>query len=277
MKISYHSWKDYKECPKKYFLKNIEKKQPPITPNDYFKLYGKLVEKFFEYFCNLWRFNMPYMPPEEIKFKLNKIYEDLLRVSNVDWSGVGVKETKESLFEQACKDVCAIMDSHNQNYFLNTKAEVTIEVNTKFEADLVGRLDFLHFDAITNNPLIFDGKGTNKVGKNINDDQVLFYALLYNTHFKVIPEYIGFFYYRFNLYVPVDFNEVILNEFRAKLSLDIKQMLADKEFKATPSPKSCKYCDYKTICQECIDDQKTRKRPSKVDLPQSDGLIEIGL
>jgi CRISPR/Cas system-associated exonuclease Cas4 (RecB family) len=277
MRLTYHSWRDYKDCPKKYYLKHVKKQISPVDRNDYFPLYGKLVEKFFQHFSNMWRFTMPYMPPEEIQFKLNKIYEDILKISEIDWNAKFVTENKESLFDKACKDVCAIMDSHNQNYFLNTKAEFTIEVSTKLGVDIVGRLDFIHYDAVSNAPLIFDGKGTNTIGKNVSKEQLFFYALLYLLHFNQIPEYIGFFYYRFNTYVPIDFNLNILNEFRAKLSLDIKQILEDTEFKATPKPKSCKYCDYQTICKDCIDDRNKRKRPIKVDLPDVEGVIEIGI
>jgi len=273
MKLSYHSWRDYKDCPKKYYLKHIKKQESPVERNEFFTLYGKTVEKFFQFFCNNWRFTMPYMPSEEIRFKLNKIYEEIIAVSNIAWDGQYVSETKEGLFEQACKDVCAIMDSPNQNYFLNTKAEFTIEVATQAGVDIIGRMDFIHSDAISKSPLIFDGKGTNKIGKNVSEEQLFFYALLYFFHFKQMPEYIGFFYYRFNTYVPIDFNLDILNKFRAQFSLDIKKLLSDNEFKPTPCPKACKYCDYQTICRDCIEDRLKRKRPSKVEISEDDGVL----
>lgn len=277
MKLSYHAWKDFKDCPKKYYLKYIKKQPTTITRNDAFNLYGKLVEKFFQYFCNIWRFTMPYMPPEEIRFKMAKIYKDLLKVSEVDWSAPFVQETEESLFESACSDVCAIMDSQNQNYFLNSKSEVSIEVATKLGYEITGRLDFIHFDPLSKEPKIFDGKGTTKIGKNIDKNQVIFYALLYFFHYKIVPSELGFFYYRFNTYVPVEINLEILNEFRAQMSLDIKRLVAETDYKATPRPKACKYCDYRNICKECLEDQLSRKKPSKIELPDGEGIIEIGI
>ncbi len=279
MKLNFHTWKDYKDCPKKYYLKCVKRQESPVTKNDFFTLYGKLVEKFFQYFCNNWRFTMPYMPPEEIKFKLNKIYEEILKISDIQWDGKFVNETKESLFEKACNDVCAIMDSHNQNYFLNTKSEVTIEISTKVGVDITGRLDFIHNDAVTQAPMVFDGKGSTKIGKNVDVNQLYFYALLHLLHFKKLPEHLGFFYYRFNTYVPVELNIDIINKFRAQLSLDIKQILEEKEYKATPTPKACKFCDYQSICRECIENRISRQRKTQVDLgfPDADGLIEIGI
>jgi len=277
MKISYHTWVDFKECPKKFYLKHVTKEPSLIPRNDYFTIYGKLVEKFFQYFCNAWRFRMPYMPPEEIRFKLKKIYDDLILSSVINWHAPFVKTSQNEIFEQACRDICTIMDSPNQNYFLNTKSEVSIEVSTKYGVDITGRLDFLHFDPLSKEPVIFDGKGTDKMGKNISNDQVLYYALLYFFHYKQAPVSLGFFYYRYNTFSPVVVNLDILNEFRAKLSLDIKQILQDKYYKATPSSKACKWCGYQSICKECLAFRASKKRGSKLELPYTEDVMELGM
>jgi CRISPR/Cas system-associated exonuclease Cas4 (RecB family) len=240
-------------------------------------LYGKLVEKFFEIFSNTWRYKTPYMPPEEIRLKLKTIYDGVLSSSVVNWDAPFASSTQEDIFNQAYADVCSIMESPTQNYFLNSRSEVSIEVNLKGGACLKGRLDFVHGDALNPKAItIFDGKGTNNIGKNIEDYQVLFYALLYFLHFKVLPDQLGFFYYRFNTFKPVAISLDILNEFRAKLSLDIKKILASKEFIATPSSKSCKYCDYRTGCTECMEDQAKRSKGSKLDIPDQDGIVNLG-
>lgn len=277
MKLSYHAWVDFKECPKKFYLKNILKKASEIPRNDYYTLYGKLTEKFFQYYCNVWRFTMSYMPPEEIRFKLKRLYQDLLFGSQVNWNAYYVTASQDEIFEQSCSDICAIMDSTNQNYFLNTKAEISIEVATKMGIEITGRIDFLHTEPISKNEIIFDGKGTDKIGKNINVDQVRFYALLYYFHFKKIPSSLGFFYYRYNSFSPVIVDLEILNEFRARLSLDIKRITQTQEFLATPCPKSCKYCNYQITCPECLADRASRKKGSKLNLPDLEGIQEMGM
>jgi CRISPR/Cas system-associated exonuclease Cas4 (RecB family) len=294
--ISYHSWKDFRDCPKKYFLKNRLRKPSSVPRNDYYMLYGKLVEKFFEIFCNTWRYKMAYMPPEEIRLKLKTIYDGVLSSSVVNWDAPFVTSTQEDIFNQAYADVCSIMESQTQNYFLNTRSEVSIEIKINVKMDsasapnvphirgdvpggacLKGRLDFVHADALNPKSItIFDGKGTNNIGKNIEDYQVLFYALLYFLHFKVLPDQLGFFYYRFNTFKPVAISLDVLNEFRAKLSLDIKKILASNDFIAMPSPKSCKYCDYRTACKECMEDQAKRSKGSKLDIPDQEGIVDLG-
>ena len=131
MKISYNSWKDYKECPKKYFLRYRKKEPSQIPKNDYFTLYGVLTERFFQMFCNIWRYTTPYMPADVIRQKLDILYKELMRNAEVDWTAPFVKYSEAEIFEQSYTDICKIMDSMNQNYFLNTKSEVSIGVNVK--------------------------------------------------------------------------------------------------------------------------------------------------
>jgi CRISPR/Cas system-associated exonuclease Cas4 (RecB family) len=274
--ISFHAWKDYLECPRKYYLRYKEKLQSPVPQNEYFTLYGKLIEKFFQMYANVWHFKMPYMPPEEIRFKLARLYKDILATSTVDWTASFVKYSQDEIFEQAFNDTYTIMDSLNQNYFLSTQSEVSISVITN-DAIISGRLDFVHKDPLSKLASIFDGKGTDKIGKNISNDQVLFYALLYYFHFKEMPVELGFFYYRFNQYVPVPVDMDILNEFRARLSSSISKMTKDIEFKANPCNKSCKYCDYESICLDCQKARADRRKKKDLGFPDDqEGLITIG-
>jgi CRISPR/Cas system-associated exonuclease Cas4 (RecB family) len=276
VKLHPHSYQAYLECPKKYYLEYLKKQPHSVPQNDYFTLYGKLVESFFTMFCNTWRFRTPYMFHEVIKERLDVLWANVLKSSIVNWDISYAKYTKEEIFDQAYGDICAIMDSQNQNYFLNTKSEVEINVSLK-DGDIInGRLDFIHNEPIGKAVTIIDGKGTDKLGKNINKSQLLFYALLYYFHYRAIPVEIGFFYYRFNSFNPVPFNLNILNEFRAQLSCDIKRIKADSSYAPTPSPKSCKYCGYNNTCNEYMLMKGKRAKPSKLQELQGDGVIEFG-
>jgi len=276
MKITYHSWKTFSECPKKHNLEYVQK-QPSLVPiNEYHTLYGKLVEMFFEMFCNIWRHETSYMPPDMIRNKLTLLYDQILQNSTVKWSGIGIHHTKDEIFEQAFHDVCIIMDSHNQNYFLNTRSEVTITVDLKNDNRLEGRIDFIHKSPIGNDISIFDGKGTDKIGKNISNNQLLFYAMLYYFRYNVLPVELGFFYFKHNSYVPIFFNDMVLNEFRSKLALDIKLMVTPEACdRATPSYKACRYCKYQPGCQEYITAKVSRAKKSKID-DMGDGIINFG-
>jgi len=278
MRISYHVWKAYKECPKKFFLEYIKKASPTTTVNDYYKLYGVLTQKFFEMFCNIWRFKTPHMFPEVIHERMIPLWDNILKTSEVNWTAPFVSMNQQELFEKAWTDVCAIMESLSQNYFLNSRSEVTIELKLKDEHIINGRLDFIHTDYMAGNTVvIFDGKGTGKVGKNIDNNQLLFYALLYFFSTKVLPSTLGFFYYQLNTFVPIFFNKEVLDEFRAKLSLDVKEMTSVSEYKTMPCAKSCRYCNYLVGCQEGMTAKAGRARKSKLPELVGDGIVEFGL
>jgi CRISPR/Cas system-associated exonuclease Cas4 (RecB family) len=273
MNINFHSWKDYKLCPKKYYLCYIEEKES--VKNDYFALYGKLVQKFFEMFCNIWKYKTPHMFPEALRVKLEELYNDLLRVSTVNWNTQGAKLSKDDIFEQAYKDICIIMDSNNQNYFLNTKSEVEIEAVLNNEITLKGRLDFIYRNPLAETDCVIDGKGSEKI-TNVDNNQLYFYALLYYLHFKMLPE-AGFFYYKYNMYSPIEITMEILNKFKEDLSKDIILIQNENLYKATPGYKSCRYCDYSNSCQEKMQYKKEHARPSKLNISNDLGIIEFSL
>lgn len=275
MNISFHAWQAYKECPKKYFLQYRRNEDPTVPQNDYFRIYGFLVQRFFQMFSNIWRFKTPYMPPEFIRKKLNVLYDELLNSITVNWTGRFVTLSRDEIFEEAFTDICLIMDSENQNYFLNTQSEIEIEVSTSWGPKINGRLDFIHKN-LDNSVLILDGKGSKKVKKNVDDNQLLFYALLYYFYFKRVPSRLGFFYYRYNLMAPLQFDLDVLNEFRALLSKDVRDIMSLDYFKATPCTKACKYCLYNNSCSERSKWQMERRKPSKISVSSEDGIVSLG-
>jgi len=277
MNITYHSWKCYKECPKRFFKQYVKKEPSTVPINEYFTLYGKLAEKFFELYCNTWRRISISLPPEEIRKKMRFLYEGILKNSIVDWTAFYCKYSKEDIFNSCFSDICDIMESPNRNYFLNTKSEVKIELTLKKGGHQIkGRLDFLHTNPMKITEVsIFDGKGTDTLGKNVDKNQLFFYALLYFFQFKKLPVELGFFYYRFNTLIPIEVDKDIIDEFRANLSLDIKAMTQTAEHKATPRAKTCRYCIYANGCLEHLKDKATRARPSKITDIKGEGIIEF--
>jgi len=264
MRITYSSWKSFKECPKKFYLQYVLKEPSEIPIDDYYKIYGNIVGKFFELFCNQWRFN-DRMSPDMINDKLKILYGDILKYSIVNWNSRFAKYSKEEIYEQAWKSVCAVMESETINYFLNAKAEVSINVTLANNHVITGRLDFIHKNPVIDGVVVIDGKGTDKVGKYVDKDQLLFYCLLYKFKHHLMPRETGFFYYRFNSYVKMPLSLDILNEFRARLSLDIKAMEKDN-FAANPGYKACKFCPYHVTCKEYLEKKSKGARPSAIDI-----------
>lgn len=278
MNISYSTWKCYRDCPKLFWYKEVARQDPPIVDNEYFTLYGTLIQKFFELYCNSWALSDPKMKPERVRKEMEPLYQDILSVKYVDWNAGYCSQTGEEIFEDAVMDTCKILESPTREYFLSTRSEITLKIKTKQGFAINGRLDFIHTDPKSKTSMVIDGKGTNKLGKNIDKNQIYFYNLLYFLHYKALPLESGIFYYRFNIFDPIEVTMETLNEFRAIVSVDLGRIANEEEYKATPSNKSCKYCLYKTVCEGHAEWSlsKAKKRKSKSGLKLGNGIQEFG-
>lgn len=275
MRISYNSWAAYKECPRKFLLQYVKKARPTEPVNEYNTLYGKLIGKYFEMYCNVWRYKTPYLFPDIIRERMEKLFDKILHNSVVDWAAPGCSASQADILNQACKDACTIMESPTLNYFLATKSEVSIEIKLNSGHIISGRLDFIHTN-LDKSIIILDGKGGKHVGRNVDRNQLYFYALLHQLHYKAMPSEVGFFYYRFNTFEPLTFNLDLLNEFRAQLSLDIKAITGANTFEPAPTAKACKYCKYLSGCVEGTKAKASRAKSSKIDM-DGEGIMEFGL
>jgi len=255
----------------------MDKAPLPYPENKYFALYGNVMQKFFEMYSNNWGKTDPNMSPSVIEDKIKIIFDNFLKTEHIVWGARFANQSGEDILQEAIASAKTILYSANKEYFLNTSSEVPIKLETKDNDTLSIKIDFVHTissNILNKRILVFDGKGTRKLG-NVSNDQIYLYALLYFFSTQIMPSSLGFFYYRFNTFVPVDLSMDILNAFRARLSLGLKTIRNDTEFKANPCTKSCKYCGYQTDCQEYIHRPK-RKRKSHVPISETTGLAEFG-
>lgn len=272
MHLNYHAWKMFVECPRKFFYKTIKKAPSTVVDNDYFKIYGLTIEKFFEMFSNHWRHDTPYMPKDLIEVKLEPIFNSVLNNSTVLWDAPYSSLTSEEIHQQIKDDIFTIMESQNQNYFLNTKAEISFRLDLKNGHKMTGRLDFLHIDALSKEVYLIDGKGSMTMGKYVDKKQLWFYALLYYFSYKKWPDHLGFFYYRYNTLTPIEVDKDRLNIYRAEISMDFKKMFSGEDYSPTPSAKACKFCIYINNCDAGLKGKIGRMRSSKIDF-ESDGVV----
>lgn len=273
MIISYSTWTDLRDCPKRFEQLHILKQVPTVPVNEYHALYGTLVQKFFEYYCNTWRFKTPYLFPDIIQERLGPILDALLVTRTVNWnSGPG----KDEIIKKAAEDISTIMEGHGLNWFLNTRAELGLSVKLSCGHSISGRLDFVHTNAMHGGVYLFDGKGTSKK-KNVDPDQLYWYSLLYWLHHKVMPSGIGFFFWKLNEYEEHPLSLDLLNAFRARISLMVKSIDGVRSYAATPSAKACRYCQFANSCPEGLLDKGSRAKKSKVDIQASgDGVLSFG-
>jgi len=266
MRFNFHKYMDYKKCPRRYKMSE-DRVKPTRDRNDYFTLFGNLIQKFFEVYANEWKREGLYFTEPLIRSKLQPMWEKVLRYAVVDWNAPFVRQTANEIFEEAILDIMGNLD--NLDVYDRTKSEVKIEVTFKSGDVLVGKIDFITDDESGNreDAEILDGKSTNVIGKNIHVEQLYTYAILYKFKYGVYPKKIGILYYRMKEveYYPMDVEAI--ESFKKKLIIAMYEIGKLKEFKPTPSAKSCKYCDYMGDCKEGIESANSRKRPRKNHIP----------
>jgi CRISPR/Cas system-associated exonuclease Cas4 (RecB family) len=259
LRFNFHKWKDFKECPKRFYLK--ETRVPyPKEENKYNTLVGNTVQKFFELYTNEWKDQPITWTRDEVVERIEGYWKWLLAHNYINWRDFYVKFDKHQLFG-VCIDII-LENIQKMDVYDNTRSEVKIEVKFKSGDVLVGIIDFIKKKS--GKIIVFDGKSTDKIGKNIHIEQLYTYAILYQFKNKVMPDELAFLYFRMQAWetVPVDLEKIEL--FKKDLIYTMYLIKKMTVFPATPTAKGCMYCPYKTICEEHMVDAKTRRRKSAI-------------
>jgi hypothetical protein len=256
MRLSYSEYKDYKACPKCYHnrVNNVE---PPAQMSKYFALYGLLIELFFKHYTNNFIKRNLILSDDQTRIILRKLWDKVLKETYVIWDDPWVKESSEHIFLSVHEDIKRNLDKFS--FWKNAQAEVSYEIILKKTQDILScRMDFVvnNHDGTVE---ILDGKGTYKMDKSVDIEQLYFYALIYLLHHKKLPNRIGFLYYKFQTITYIDFDQAILMDFRDKLAMVKKALKEDKIFEARVGiSKQCKWCEYQITCEALINKRKER-------------------
>ena len=118
---------------------------------------------------------------------------------------------------------------------------------------------------------ILDGKNSGHKMKYTDPDQLRWYALLFKLAYHKTPDRLGFVWYRFPYgsvtvgeggqeiketgveWIPFDEGDL---KGLAQRAIDAKQAMWKEKFDPTPSPTTCKFCDFVNICP-ARQDQRT--------------------
>ena len=261
MKLSYSEYRNYVQCPLKYY-NEVNNVVPPEEPSRYFAVYGLVVEYFFKIYTNVYSKKGIHLTDDQVRSVMRKLWNKVLEENYVVWTDPWCRESSEHIFMSACDDV--IKNLNTFDFWENAQSEVGFEILLKKSKDILTcRLDF-----IVNNPNgtveILDGKGTYKMDKSVDIDQLYFYILIYLMHYKKLPDKVGFLYYKFQTIRYIDFDMDSVMEFKKKLALVKMSIKRDKKFEAKVGiSKQCKWCNYKYNCKALIDKRQERANKKK--------------
>ena len=261
MKLSYSEYKTYLQCPKRYHLE-ATKVEPLVEQSRYFALYGLLVEMFFKIYTNTILKRKLVLSNEQINKILRKLWEKILNENYVVWTDPWCRESSEHIFMSAYEDIIANINEFE--FWEYAKSEVSFEIILKKTQDILScRLDYL----ITNPDgtiEILDGKGTYKIDKPVDIEQLYFYILSYLLHYKKLPDKAGFLYYKFKIIRYIDFDLKTITDFKDKLVIVKTAIKNDTKFEAKVGiSKQCKWCAYNFDCKELAEKRKERAEKRK--------------
>lgn len=307
MYCSYSGYKLNSQCPKAYWHRYIDKTTTPNADNCVNSLYGSTVGTLFEIFYRdkLWR---------------RKDYQDFLisqaeptldlviknqRGSIVNWADEKANyHTRGELMRDVEAAIPRGLQTIREQRFVGPMAEAEMKLDHDFGPHRVGgRADFV----IKRVPpqgdlLILDGKGSKWREKYVEESQLKWYAFLYRAKFKVVPDGLGFVFWRFEGEEAVGWikftsgdldnlqDEVLgtmnqLEKGMSKLESLTRMPQAHDELRQELFPAQvsfgCKLCSYLEVCEEGLAKHGPRKseggfRKSRVELPGS-GVRELSL
>ena len=128
MRFNFHKYEDYKKCPRKYKMSE-DRVKPSKPPNEYFTLFGNLIQKFFELYANEWKRERLVLTEPVIRQKLKPLWEKILGYAKVNWSAPFARLSASDIYEEAVVDIIKNLDI--LDVYDRTKSEVKIEVTFK--------------------------------------------------------------------------------------------------------------------------------------------------
>lgn len=291
-RLAYSAYKSYRECPQKYkwgYLDRKPKTEPDAPLNrflgcvwadlmeDFYKSdvieqakeagRGKsaaeakaagrrVVDKFlqkqalhhFERYEVKLALSWP--KPEERKQYLEELYEtlprfrDVVRVEKL----VSPKMYPERAFGFDFK-----------GHYLNGRADLVLLKDTQKKVAVEngsGKLKEL-VETVTKT-YILDGKNS-KSPNFLDPDQLLFYSYLLYKETGKFADFMGFLMFRKGVVRWIDNSDKRMEEFLVRLNEAVDGINAG-DFDPTPSRNSCKFCDWKSACDEYQEQQKSEKQ-----------------
>lgn len=277
--VTFKSLTTYTECPKKYDLLNVRKEAPPEIQSQHNALVGVVVQKVFEDFYNdeIWRMGSETL--DELLKRCEVYFYEFLDTHYVNFKDFSCKYKTPFEALKDCLDMIPVaFEGIKREKLLGPYAKSEVEIKERYlNRYLFGVIDFI-IQTPDGKITLLDGKTSRHREKNVDVDQLYFYALLFFLKYHKMPDRLGFYYYRFGDdpekafdWIPVDVAKV--KDLQERI-LECADKVQRKWFRATPSPSSCKYCPWNEICDERLQQKREGKAIKR--LKSNKNEIEVG-
>lgn len=301
MYLSYSGFKTYSVCPKQYWHSYLDKTVPEKPDNKVNSLYGSTVGTLFEIFYadRLWmKKGVEELLLSMAEETLDRIVEKECQKGVVEYKDKDERanyKSKDALLKDVLESIPRGIQIIRYHRLLGTDAEAEVKLDSWVAGHRIGgRADFImtrikpHGDLV-----ILDGKGSKWREKYVDPWQLKWYAMLYREKHIVIPDALGFVFWRSPPEESVDwvpFSRQDLDELKesvlsaasvietGKNKLDEvgksgQAQVLHELFPAKPS-RDCKLCGFLATCPEG-QAYETAVLPAAIF--EADGVEDVGV
>lgn len=270
-------------------------KAKPEQDSKHHALMGIVLSRVIEHLYNdeLWR--EPATLPEKLTEIVHREFTFGLNENNIDWA---VAPPKQDMLKVCLSGAMGYLRTMKANKLLGpyAKSEVDLSAWVDQYTPIAGRPDLILRRDDTG-VMILDGKNSLTPGKYTNPDQLRWYALVFYLAYNTMPNRLAFCYFRYpegsppkdhpadkpwTGLVDVSFTRDDIKTLGVRAKETYKAMQKEL-FDPCPSPKNCRYCDFKTVCDVAHQPTPRKSRaPAIIDgtvehaIASSDGMIELG-
>lgn len=231
--LSYTQIDTFKGCPLKYKYRYILK--VPTLPYQTLT-FGRTIHETLHDFHRL---------AQQGKNLSQKEFIDLYK-SHFDETGYDNQEHKEKRFKKGIEDLKIYYKTHEKLFGKPLHLERSFKLKID-DVTINGKID--RIDEIKEGTEIIDYKtGKTKDQKTVDrDEQLSLYALASNEVFGLNPKQVSLYFIESGQKISTIKTPKQLENTKKKLTKDI-QKIKSSDFKATPNPVRCKFCEYNRIC-----------------------------
>lgn len=243
-KISYSEVNDYEGCPKKYRYKYVLKIPVPLTHNATF---GSAVHATLNDFYKLVKASNDGFEG----FLEKPSLEDLFRLYEKNWRSDGYESRKHE--EDKKKEGYEMLEKFFNEMHTGDEKVLELEKRFKFKVDdvlvsgAVDRIDLLEDDGVE---LIDYKTGRSKKQKEVDVDIQL---VIYGIFAKEVMGYenvkASLMFLGEGIKMSTEIDEGKMKDVKKKVK-DVAGLIAGCNFEAKPSYFGCRYCDYRSVCDD---------------------------
>lgn len=285
----------YEKCPQQFLWsrgwEGIDvgggpgKRKPlPVQDSRHHSVMGTVIQKVIEDMYNdeLWKH--PKGLVDTLLTKLDREFNFEVERNYIDWK---IATPRDEMLEICKNGVLGFMQTMKHNRLLGTYARAEVDLLGWIDKDnpVGGRADLIiRRDDV--GVMILDGKNSKEKGKYTDPDQLRWYALCYFLAYNQFPDKLGFVYYRYP-YNPetgdsgIDWVEFTREDVKgiALRAVEARKRMIKHEFAPTPSPSTCRLCNYETVCEarqlQKAANSRNRKKPDLI--PVDSGFLDLDI